>query len=61
MGIKHRAVSACSKFLVLSKLSIGGQVRSSDMPYVLYPNRYGQGKKPKLQKQTDLGFNNNGR
>lgn len=37
MGIKHRADSGFRKFWVLSKLSFGGQVRSSEMPYVSYP------------------------
>ncbi len=34
MGIKHRADSDFHKFRVLSKLSLGGRVRSSEMPYV---------------------------
>jgi hypothetical protein len=37
MGIKHRADSGFRKFQVLSKLCLGGQVRSSEMPYVSYP------------------------
>ena len=37
MGIKHRADSGFRKFRVLRKLRLGGQVRSSEMPYVSYP------------------------
>ncbi len=37
MGIKHRADSGFRKFWSLSKLGIGGQVRSFEMPYVSYP------------------------
>ena len=37
MGIKHRADSGFRKFQVLSKLCLGGQVSSSEMPYVSYP------------------------
>ncbi len=37
MGIKHRADSGFRKFSALSKLCLGGQVRSSEMPYVSYP------------------------
>jgi len=37
MGLKHRADSGFRKFQVLSKLSLGGQVSSSEMPYVSYP------------------------
>jgi hypothetical protein len=33
---KHRVDSDCRKSQVLSKLSLGGQVRSSEMPYVSY-------------------------
>ncbi len=40
MGIKHRADSAIRKFWVFSKLSLGGQICSSEMPYVSYPNRW---------------------
>ena len=39
MGIKHRADSGSRKFRVLSKLCLGGQVRSFEMPYVSYPGR----------------------
>jgi hypothetical protein len=39
MGIKHRADSAFRKFRVHSKLGLGGQVRSFEMPYVSYPKR----------------------
>ena len=34
MGIKHREDSGFVKFWALSKLSFGGQVRRSEMPYV---------------------------
>ena len=37
MGIKHREDSAFLKFSVFSKLCHGGQVSSSEMPYVSYP------------------------
>jgi hypothetical protein len=37
MGIKHRAESAFRKLESLSEPSLGGQVRSSEMPYVSYP------------------------
>ncbi len=37
MGIKHRADGDFRKFRVLSKLFLGGQVYSSEMPYVSYP------------------------
>jgi thiol-disulfide isomerase/thioredoxin len=37
MVIKHRADSGFRKFSALSKLYLGGQVRSSEMPYVSYP------------------------
>ena len=37
MGIKHRADIGSLKFTVLSKLSLGGQVRSFEIPYVSYP------------------------
>ena len=37
MGIKHRAASGLRKFRALSKLGLGGQVRSFEMPYVSYP------------------------
>mgnify|MGYP007046304194 CR=1 FL=1 len=37
MGIKHRADSAFRKFSALSKICLGRQVRSSEMPYVSYP------------------------
>ena len=37
MGIKHRADSGFRKFQVFSTLSLGGKVRSSEMPYVSYP------------------------
>lgn len=36
MGIKHRADSGLRKFRVFSKPRLGGQVRSSEMPYVSY-------------------------
>ncbi len=32
MGIKHRADGGFRKFSVLSKLCLGGQVRSSEIP-----------------------------
>lgn len=41
MGIKHRADSAFGKYTTLSKLGLGGQVRSSKMPYVSYPRPLG--------------------
>lgn len=37
MGIKHRADSGFRMFRVFSKLCLGGQVGSSEMPYVSYP------------------------
>lgn len=37
MGIKHRADNSFRKFRALSKLSIGGQVRCFEMPYISYP------------------------
>ncbi len=37
MGIKHRADSGFRKFSALNKVFLGGQVRSSEMPYVSYP------------------------
>ena len=37
MGIKHRADSAFREFSDLSKHSLGGQLSSSEMPYVSYP------------------------
>lgn len=39
MGIKHRADSGFRKFRVLSKVCLGGQVRSSEMPNASYTNR----------------------
>lgn len=42
MGIKHRADSGFRKFRFLNKLSLGGQVRSSEMPYVSYPRPLAQ-------------------
>ncbi len=53
MGIKHRAVSSCRKFLVLRKLSIGGQVRSSEMPYVSYPRPLWRTSLPHEQNSTN--------
>jgi hypothetical protein len=40
MGIKHRADSGFRKFRVYSKLCVGGQVSSFEMPYVSYPSRW---------------------
>jgi hypothetical protein len=40
MGIKHRADIGFRKSSVLNKHNLGGQVRSSEMPYVSYPSRY---------------------
>ena len=40
MGIKHRADSGFRKFRFLSKVCLGGQLRSSEMPYVSYPERW---------------------
>ena|GEM_PF-3771593 len=37
MGIKHRADSGFRKFSAFSKLSLGEQVISFEMPYVSYP------------------------
>ena len=37
MGIKHRTDGGFRKFRVLIKLCLGGQLRSSEMPYVSYP------------------------
>lgn len=37
MGIKHRADSGFRKFRVHCKFIVGGQVRSSEMPYGSYP------------------------
>lgn len=37
MGIKHGVDSSFRKFWFLNKLCLGGQVRSSEMPYVSYP------------------------
>gem|GEM_PF-3733662 len=34
---KHREDSGFREFSALSKLCLGGQVRSSEMPYVSYP------------------------
>ena len=39
MGIKHRADSGFREFRVISKLCLGGQIRSSEKPYVSYPSR----------------------
>jgi hypothetical protein len=36
MGIKHRDDSGFGKFRALSKLGLGGKVRSSEMPYISY-------------------------
>jgi len=37
MGIKHRADIGFRKFRASSKFCHGGQVNSSELPYVLYP------------------------
>jgi hypothetical protein len=37
MVIKHKAESGFRKYQVISKPNSGGQVPSSEMPYVSYP------------------------
>lgn len=37
MGIRHRADNGFRKFLVLSKLCLGGQLRKSEILQVSYP------------------------
>jgi hypothetical protein len=50
MGIKHRADIGFRKFSALNKVCLGGQVLSSEMPYVSYPSRWGTCKKTKRQR-----------
>jgi hypothetical protein len=49
MGIKHRADSGFLEFRVLNKLCLGGQVNSSEMPYISYPSRCVSYKKANVQ------------
>ena len=51
MGIKHRADSGFRKFSILSKICLGGQVSSFEMPYVSYPRPLGIIKNKKWQKK----------
>jgi hypothetical protein len=44
MCIKHRADSGFRKFSVLNKLGFGRTIKSFEMPYVSYPNRWQQAK-----------------
>lgn len=54
MGIKHRADSGFRKFSTLNKLCLGGQVRSSETPYVPYPKPLALIKRIKMYRFTLL-------
>ncbi len=49
MGIKHRADSASREFLAFSKLSLGGQINSSEMPTFHTRDRCGALMKTKIK------------
>lgn len=54
MGIKHRADSGFRKFSALSKVCLGGQVNSFEVPYVSYPRPLAKSEKTETQNENKI-------